>query len=579
MADRPSAPGPVLLRAAPRAWATDALILCAGAALFYVLLAIAPKEFNRATPSVTIDLRPGALPNYALLSFLRMCGGFAVSLVFTFVVGYAAARNKSIGRVVIPILDILQSIPVLSFLPTVLLVMIALFPGKSTGVEIGSVVLVFTGMVWNMAFSFYHSLITIPEELMEAARAFRLSWWRRFTQLEVPAAMIGLVWNSMMSWAGGWFFLMACESFTLGKQSFTLPGLGSYLAEAANKGSTTAILWGLAALVALIVALDQLVWRPLIAWGERFKVELSEAQDVPTSWALNVLRGSALLPRAAGGLQRALARVRPPQARPDRPVQLARPASTVPVISPWVGWLAAGAALVVIVWGAGSLVTLMAALPLPEWADIGRGTVATLVRIYVALIISLAWTVPAGVAIGLHPRLARVAQPLAQIAASIPATAVFPILLLLLIHVGGGLSIASVLLMLLGTQWYVLFNAIAGAIALPRDLLEAAEVMKVRGWPRWRTLILPGIFPHLVTGGITAQGGAFNASIVSEYVSFEGKTLQTIGLGALISAAAGNGDYPLLASATVAMAVVVVIVNRLFWRRAARLAEERYHLA
>jgi NitT/TauT family transport system permease protein len=576
VAERQPTPGPVLLRAAPRTWATDTLILTSAAAAFYVLLAIAPKEFDRATPSVTIDLRPGVLPGYALLSFLRMCGGFLISLLFTLVVSYAAARNKAIGRVVVPILDILQSIPVLSFLPTVLLVMIALFPGRSVGVEIGSILLVFTGMVWNMAFSFYHSLITIPEELMEAARAFRLSWWQRFTQLELPAGMIGLVWNSMMSWAGGWFFLMACESFTLGKQSFTLPGLGSYLAEAANKGNTTAILWGLGTLVALIVALDQLVWRPLIAWGERFKVELSEAQDVPTSWALNVLRESALLPRIGGGLRRAAGRLRP--VRPGFKTPEPPAVRAEPVLTPWVGWAAAIAGGLVVAWGVGSLIRLMAQLPGPKWLEIGGGAAATLVRIYIAIAVSLAWTVPVGVAIGLHPRLARIGQPLAQIAASIPATAVFPILLLLLIHVGGGLTIASVLLMLLGTQWYVLFNTIAGAIALPRDLLEAAEVMKIRGWARWRTLILPGIFPHLVTGGITAQGGAFNASIVSEYVTFDNKVFQTLGLGALISAAATNGNYPLLASSTVAMAAVVVVINRLFWRRAANLAEERYHL-
>jgi len=298
---------------------------------------------------------------------------------------------------------------------------------------------------------------------------------------------------------------------------------------------------------------------------------------VPTSWALNLLRESDLLPRAEGGLRALWARFQAPRASHHVPRAADTPARPR-AGRRWAGWLAAAAAAVVIVWGAGSLVRLMAALSLPKWIEIGGGTAATLVRIYVALIVSLAWTVPVGVAIGLRPRLAKIAQPLAQIAASVPATPVFPILLLLLLHVGGGLSIASVLLMLLGTQWYVLFNAIAGAIALPRDLLEAAEVMKVRGWARWRTLILPGIFPQLVTGGITAQGGAFNASIVSEYVSFEGKTLQTIGLGALISAAAAAGDYPMLASATVAMAAIVVVVNRLFWRRAANLAEERYHL-
>ncbi|HLJ59387.1 MAG TPA: ABC transporter permease subunit [bacterium] len=555
----------------------DALLLGAVAAVFYMLLAVAPRELHRVTPSVTIDLRPAALPRYALLSFMRMCGGYAVSLAFTFVVGYAAARSQSAGRIIVPALDILQSIPVLSFLPAVLLAMIALFPRETTGLEIGSILLIFTGMVWNMAFSFYHSLRTIPEELIEAARAFRLSWWQRFTSLELPASAIGLVWNSVMSWAGGWFFLMATEAFSLGKQSFTLPGLGSYLAEAANKGDFGAILWGLGVLVALIVALDQLVWRPLIAWSERFKVELSESQDTPTSWVLDLLRDSALLPQAGRRIRAALARVqtrRPPhRATPEPP----RGAVTSR-LAPWLQWPAIGAGVLVVAWGALSLLKLVAALPPGKWIDIGEGSVATLLRIAIALIISLAWSIPAGVAIGLHPRLSRIAQPLAQIAASVPATAVFPILVLLIIRVGGGLSIASILLMLLGTQWYVLFNAIAGASALPRDLQEAAAVMKVRGWMRWRTLILPAIFPYLVTGGITAQGGAFNASIVSEYVSFEGKTLQTIGLGALVTAAANNGDYPLLASSTVAMGLIVVVVNRLLWRRAARLAEERYHV-
>ncbi|HKX17954.1 MAG TPA: ABC transporter permease subunit [bacterium] len=569
-------PGPALLRT-PRAWAADALILGSVAAAFYLLLTLAPRELHRSIPSITIDLRPSALPEYALLSLLRMIAAYIISLAFTLGVGYAAAHNAAAGRLIVPVLDVLQSIPVLSFLPTVLLAMIALFPGQTLGLELGSILLIFTGMVWNMAFSFYHSLLTIPEELSEATRAFRLSPLRRLASLELPASMIGLVWNSMMSWAGGWFFLMATEEFSLGKQSFTLPGLGSYLAEAANKGNFTAIWWGLGTLVALIVALDQLVWRPLIAWSEKFKVELSEGQDVPRSWALNVLRDSALLPACGRALRTISERVQEGRHAPTFPHPPAlRPARAA--LGRALGWPAGLAAVALVLWGALSLLRLIAALPAGQWLVIGAGTGATLLRIIAALSVSLLWTIPAGVAIGLHPRLARVAQPLAQIAASVPATAVFPILLLLLIHVGGGLTIASILLILLGTQWYVLFNAIAGAIALPRDLLEATEVMKVRGWARWRTLILPGIFPHLVTGGITAQGGAFNASIVSEYVTFENKTLQTIGLGALISAAAADANYPLLAAATASLAAIVVIWNRLFWRRAARLAEERYHL-
>jgi len=561
---------------AQRGWTVDAVLLAVIAAGLYLLLAVASRGFVRATPSVTINLHPAALPRYALLSLLRMIAAYLLSLTFTLVVGYAAARNRAAGRILVPMLDILQSIPVLSFLPAVLLAMIALFPGSSIGIEFGSVLLIFTGMVWNMAFSFYHSLLTIPEELTEAARAFRLSWWQRFISLDLPAAVIGLVWNSMMSWAGGWFFLMATEAFTLGKESFTLPGLGSYLFAAANNGDVPSILWGLGTLIALIVALDQLVWRPLIAWSERFKVEQSESQDVPTSWMLDFLNQSRLLPQTARQIQTALARLR--RHPGHAPAARAPAGRDVSEVETGLLRLLGLAALAVAGWGFISLVQLVWALPLEKWLEISEGTGASVLRIAVALAISFAWTVPVGVAIGLHPRLARAAQPLAQIAASVPATAVFPILLLLLVRLGGGLSIASVLLMLLGTQWYILFNTIAGAIALPRDLQEAASLMKMRGWMRWRTLILPGIFPHLVTGGLTAQGGAFNATIVSEYVTFDNKVLQTIGLGALISAAAAGGDYPLLAAATVTMAVVVVIINRLFWKRAAHLAEDRYHL-
>ena len=558
-------------------WAADALVLGAAGAAFYALLAVAPKELHRVAPSVSVNLHPAALPGYALLSFMRMCAGYALSLLFTLVVGYAAARNKAARRIIIPSLDILQSLPVLSFLPAVLLAMIALFPRQTIGLEVGSVLLVFTGMVWNMTFSFYHSLVTIPEELMEAARAFRLSWWQRFTSLELPAGAIGLVWNSMMSWAGGWFFLMATESFSLGKQSFTLPGLGSYLSVAANGGDFAAILWGLGTLVAMIIALDQVAWRPLIAWSERFKIELSESQEVPTSRVLDLLRHSTLLAWARRQMQAASALTQHRRPLPDR-AQRKSPSPAAVRLEPAFSRVMTGLGLAAIAWGAVSLVRMIAGASAAQWIEIGKGSAATVLRVEIALAISLAWSVPAGVAIGLRPRLAQIAQPIAQIAASVPATAVFPILLLIMLRIGGGLSIASVLLMLLGTQWYVLFNAIAGAIALPRDLQEAAALMKLRGWMRWRDLILPGIFPHLVTGGITAQGGAFNASIVSEYVVFEGRTLQTIGLGALISASANNGDYHLLAAATVAMGTIVILINRLFWRRAVRLAEERYHL-
>ena len=548
-----------------------------GAGTLWGLVSLAPAELRQVAPSTALDLRPQALPGYAGLSLLRMTAAYVLSLVFTLVVGYTAARNRSAERILIPALDILQSIPVLSFLPAVLLAMLALFPGRIIGLELASVVLIFTGMVWNMAFSFYHSLLTIPEDLLEAARVLRLSWWQRFTRLELPSAAIGLVWNSMMSWAGGWFFLMACESFTLVDRSFTLPGLGSYLAEASSRTDLRAVGWGLGALLSVIVALDQLVWRPLVAWSQKFKHELAEDPLPPRSWFLDLLRHSAMVRWVQVRLWVPFSEVLDRHLRLPGEQAARVPSSRLrgrPV-------LAAAAATVLaapVAWGLVSLAGLLAMVSPGTWRDIGLGTVATGLRVLIALLIAGAWTIPVGVAVGLRPRLARVAQPLAQMAASVPATALFPVVLLALLQLGGGLEVASVALMLLGTQWYLLFNVIAGTTALPQDLREAAQVLGLRGWRRWQAFLLPAIFPYLVTGGLTSQGGAWNASIVSEFVTFGGRTLQTTGLGALIASAAAQGDMPKLAASTVVMAAVVVGLNRLVWRRLAHLAETRYHV-
>jgi len=572
---RPATPLPRV----PRTWLIDVVLFLAVGAVLYALLSVAPTAMHRPTPSVTIDLRPSVLPAYTVLSFLRMVEAYVLSLIFTLVVGYAAAHNRQAERILIPMLDILQSIPVLSFLPAVLLAMIALFPGQTLGLEVGAVLLIFTGMVWNMAFSFYHSLLTIPPDLMEAARMFRLSPWRRLISMELPAGVIGLVWNSMLSWAGGWFFLMACESFTLVDKSFTLPGLGSYLAVASSKGDFRAILWGLGTLIALIVTLDQFVWRPMIVWSQRFKMELAEDPSPPHSWFLDLLRRSDALAAGQRAIATLLAAV---TRRGSRAIDatmrtVPRVRGTSRLASAW--WILLGVLVVgVAVAGGSALIGMLAKVRPPEWRQIAVGAGATTVRVAIALLITFAWTVPVGVYIGLRPRVAKIAQPLAQIAASVPATALFPVLLLLLVRVRGGLNVASVLLMLLGTQWYVLFNVIGGATGIPRDLIESAEVLKLRGWMLWRSLWLPAVFPYLVTGGLTAQGGAWNASIVSEYVTFSGKTLQTTGLGSLIAASSQNGNYPLLAASTVTMAAIVVVLNRFGWRRAMRAAEERYHL-
>ncbi len=560
-----------------RAWSllTDLLIFGAGLAVFYAVLSIARAWLGPITPAVEISRDPTALPGYAARSLLRITVAYVLSLIFTLVYGYAAAYNAKAERIMIPLLDILQSIPVLSFLPGVMLAMVALFPRHQLGVELGSILLIFTGQVWNMAFSFYASLKSIPRELYEAARIYHFSWWQRFTQLELPYATIGLVWNSMMSVAGGWFFLMACEMFVLGERDFRLPGLGSYLQTAASAGDTSAILWGLGAMIGVIVLLDQLVWRPVIAWADKFKFEQVESASAPRSAVLDLLRRS-----------RALAYVSRKAVVPVTErltLFFARPVRSTKRLTPSAWWMWTWRALAWLLLGAVGYAVVRASLMIAgltsaEITEIMRGAGATFLRVTVALLIGVAWAVPAGVAIGFNPRLARVAQPLAQIAASVPATALFPVVLLILIRAGGGLGIASVLLMLLGTQWYILFNVIAGAMAIPTDLKEAASVFRLGHVDRWRLLILPGIFPYLITGLVTAAGGAWNASIVAEYFHFKGQTLLTTGLGATISQATDAGNFDLLLAATIVMAAMVVTMNRLVWRRLYRLAEIRFKL-
>jgi NitT/TauT family transport system permease protein len=404
---------------------------------------------------------------------------------------------------------------------------------------------------------------------------YGFSWWQRFIEMELPFAAIGLVWNSMMSVAGGWFFLMACEMFVLGSRDFRLPGLGSYLQTAASAGDTRSILSGVATMVAVIVLLDQFVWRPVIAWAEKFKVEQVESSDVPRSWVLDLIRHS-----------RSLAQIRKKTVRPlSERIMLyfsrVRSNDAAESTSPWKIWLTrvlAVALLAGISYGVVRVVVILAGLQKAEMQEAALGLGATFLRVNLTLLLGALWTIPAGVVIGFNPRLARIAQPLAQIAASVPATALFPVVLLLLIRVGGGLGIGSIVLLLLGTQWYILFNVIAGAIAIPTDLKECCSVFCMTGIQRWKRLILPGIFPYLVTGMVTASGGAWNASIVAEYFHFKGHIYTTVGLGATISQATDSGNFDLLLAATMMMAATVVTINRLVWRRLYALAETRYRL-
>ncbi len=554
---------------------TDFFIFAAGLSVFYAVVVLARTWFGPFNPHVEISQNPRMLPVYAAYSLLRISVAYVLSLAFTLVYGYIAAYNARAERIMIPLLDILQSIPVLSFLPGVMLAMVALFPNHQIGVELGAILLIFTGQVWNMAFSFYSSLKSIPREMREAAKIYRFNWYQRFTQIEAPYAAIGLVWNSMMSVAGGWFFLMACEMFVLGSKDFRLPGLGSYLQTAASAGDRRSILWGVGTMIAVIVLLDQIVWRPVIAWAEKFKMEQVESADVPQSWFLELIERS----RGLVSLRKRTLRPMQEYLRLHFARQHAAEAEAPP--QPWKVWLGraiAAAAVLAVLYAVFKATGMMAGLDRNEYREMLLGTLATFSRVVVALVLGTLWTIPVGVAIGFNPRLSRIAQPLAQIAASVPATALFPIVLLLLIRVGGGLGVGSIVLLLLGTQWYILFNVIAGAMAIPTDLKEASSLFRFSSGQRWRRLILPGIFPYLVTGLVTASGGAWNASIVAEYFRLKDHTYTTLGLGATISRATDAGNFDLLLASTVVMAIVVVTINRLVWRRMYRLAAERYTL-
>ena len=555
----------------------DGLILLGLTALLYVGVRLA---FNapRVIAGPDISLSPLALPWYALLSVGRMAAAYFFSLLFSLFYGYAAARNRTARKALMPLLDVLQSVPILSFLPVVLLSLSAVLPDDFAA-EFAAIVLIFTSQAWNMTFSFYQSMTTIPRELREATSIYRLTPWLRFKTLELPFAAIGLLWNSMMSWSGGWFFLMAAEIFRVGARDFRLPGLGSYLQTAANKGDLTAVLSGVGALVLVIVMLDQLVWRPLVAWTDKFKVEMVEGDQPPASWFLDMLSRSWLVERFGARVWQPFSEWIDSGLRRRLGGNIATP--EIAAADGQFSWAVrvSGAALVVAtLYGGYGAAALLLTLPAAAWAQLGLGLSATFIRVSISLVIALLWTVPAGVVIGTNRRLATVLLPIVQVVAAIPATALFPVLLLALLQAPGGLNVAAIALMLMGTQWYLLFNVIAGAAAIPQDLRHTTDLLRLSFLDRWRTLILPALFPYLMTGAITASGGAWNASIVAEHVEFGGQTHSTTGIGALIAQTTYAGNYALLLAATLVLVAAVVLLNRAVWLRLYRLAEERYRM-
>jgi NitT/TauT family transport system permease protein len=568
------------LLAAPAKVGVDILFLGLVGGVLGLLLLMAQQSISPYRQTLTIDLSIWALPRYTMLSLGRGYAAYILSLVFTLVYGTIAAHNHRAEKVMIPALDVLQSIPVLSFLPGLVLAMIALFPTRQLGLELACVISIFTAQVWNMTFSFYGSVRSIPSPLREVAVVNGLGAWRVFKILELPASMIGLVWNSMMSMAGGWFILTVEEAFTLGDRDFRLPGIGSYMNEAINQGNTRAMIAAVIAMILMIVVVDQCFWRPIVVWSERFKMEDSADVDKAQSWLLNLLQHSNLwhwvgrhFKRRPATLAEVARSSAPPRPRRDY-TALTRPLSWVVVVA-----LALCGA-----WGAWHITKLLFQLPLrntatgEDWLHVLLALAESFARTSGAVLLGAVWALPAGILIGLSPKWSQRLQPFVQVAASFPAPMLFPLVTwgILAMHIP--FTAGCVVLMLMGAQWYILFNVIAGAMAIPSELKEACRVFNTPVWERWRRLYIPGVFPYLTTGLITAAGGAWNATIVSEFVQIKDHTYIAFGLGSMISQASSALDYPLLAASTVTMAISVVILNRLIWKKLYRLAEKRYSL-
>lgn len=562
----------------PMSWGIELVFLALVGCALGMLVMMGKQVSAPLQQTVTIDLSLWALPKYTLLTLCRGFFAYGLSLAFTLIYGTIAAHDHRAERVMIPALDVGQSIPVLGFLPAVQLAMIGLFPSRELGLEITCVILIFTAQVWNMTFSFHGSLRAIPTPLREVSTLNGLTGWQIFRLLEVPAAMIGLVWNSMMSMAGGWFFLTVNEAFTLKGHDYRLPGIGSYMNEAINQDRVDKQWAAVVAMMVMIVATDQFFWRPIVVWSQRFKMEDQADADKAQSWLLDVLQKSRIFQWVSGRFHtkdKSLVRIGAPLAEPS-----AGKKATFKVVK----WLCLGIGGLGALYGALSLIGLLFSLPIhapngQDWVHVIGALGASFLRVAAAVLLGAAWTLPVGIMIGRNARWAQRLQPIIQVMASFPAPMVFPIVTGLLVLLGIPFTIGCTALLLLGAQWYILFNVIAGAMAIPGELKEVSSVYRSSRWQVWTRLYLPSVFPYLITGLVTAAGGAWNATIVSEYVQLPHGGLKiAFGLGSLISEATTDGNYPLLAAGVVIMAFSVVMLNRLIWKRLYHLAENRYSL-
>ncbi|KAG8152202.1 ABC transporter permease [Burkholderia catarinensis] len=554
--------------------------------LIICLIAMAVVGFHETMAPIgtlqaqKISLDPSNLPEYALRTTLRMLAAMVASLAFTLVYGTFAAKSRRAGMVLIPILDILQSVPVLGFISFTVTFFLALFPSRVLGAELAAIFAIFTSQAWNMTFSFYQSLRTVPRDLDEVSRSFHLTSWQRFWKLEVPFSMPGLIWNMMMSMSGGWFFVVASEAITVGNQTITLPGIGAYLAQAISDKNFGAIGWVIVTMTVVILAYDQFLFRPLIAWADKFRMENTASGDAPQSWLLDLVRRTRLIHQLlvpAGWFFAKAARIplRLPLSGAMRftlPRVEKKASRTVDIT--WAGLVLIGTAY--IVWRVVSFVSTGVTM-----AEVGHVLVLgliTLLRVVVLIAIASVIWVPIGVWVGLRPRLAEKLQPLAQFLAAFPANLLFPVFVIVIarFHLNPDIWLSP--LIVLGTQWYILFNVIAGATSYPNDYREAATNFRIRGWQWWRQAILPGIFPYYVTGAITASGGAWNASIVSEAVQWGNTKIEAHGLGAYIAQTTAAGDFPKIILGIAVMSLFVTLFNRLLWRPLYAFAEAKLRL-
>jgi len=560
----------------PNIWDIVALLLVIGAMVLIVYSGeqtVAPLSTLDIAP---MSLDPANLPLYALRTTMRMLLAIVCSIIFTFIYAALAAKSRRAEMVLIPLLDILQSVPILGFLTFTVVFFMNLFPGRVLGAELACVFAIFTSQAWNMTFSMYQSMRNVPKDLEEAAQSFHLSGWQRFWRLDVPFAMPGLIWNTMMSMSGGWFFVVASESITVGNTTVALPGIGSYVALAIGKQNLPAIGYAILTMLLVIIAYDQLLFRPVVAWADKFRFEQTASASAPTSWMLDLFRRTRALraltyPFAA--LNKAISNLHfaiPNSLR--MPVKSGQPSRIVDAL--WLAFIVASTG-----YAAWRIYEYLSATLSPSdvLRAVGYGFV-TLARVVVLIALATLIWVPVGVWIGLRPKLAERIQPLAQFLAAFPANLAFPVFVVIIVRYHLNPNVWLSPLMILGTQWYILFNVIAGASAFPTDLREAAGSFHLRGWRWWIKVILPGIFPYYVTGAITASGGSWNASIVAEVASWGDIHLTATGLGAYIATATEAGDFPRVVLGIAVMCVLVTLFNRLLWRPLYAFGERRLRL-